>query len=184
MAISTPTTAGQVLTSAYVNNNINSGLVYIKEQTIGSGVSSVTVNSAFSADFDNYKIVVSNVTLSAAGNSSFFKFVGSTGTTYFSNGYFMVSTSTTVNGLGFNAVNTGIWIGVTGGTTSWSFDVMSPFLAANKNLVGSSAGSGATAYNNFAGSDTSATSRTGFILEQATTNLTGGIITVFGYRKA
>ena len=35
------------------------GLWLVKSQTIGTGVSSVTVTDAFSADYDSYKIVIS-----------------------------------------------------------------------------------------------------------------------------
>lgn len=38
------------------------GLVLVKQQTIGSAVSSVTVNNAFNDNFDNYQIVVSSKT--------------------------------------------------------------------------------------------------------------------------
>jgi hypothetical protein len=184
MTVSTPTTAGQILTSAYVNNNINSGLVYIKQQTIGSGVTSVPVTSAFSAEFDNYRIVVSKVVVSASGNSSFITLSGSAGATYFTNGWFMAPSSGTVNGFNSNGVTTGVWLGITGNTTSIAFDVMSPFLAAATNVVGSSSGSGNSFNNNFAGSDSNAASSTGFTLTQATSNWTGGTITVYGYRKA
>ena len=34
------------------------GLWLVKTQTIGSGVGSVAVTGAFSADYDNYKIIV------------------------------------------------------------------------------------------------------------------------------
>jgi hypothetical protein len=41
------------------------GLVLIKTQTIGTGVSSVAVTSAFSAAYDNYKIIISGGVASA-----------------------------------------------------------------------------------------------------------------------
>lgn len=185
MAISTPTTAGQILTSAYVNNNINSGLVYIKEQTIGSAVSSVPVTSAFSTTYDNYRITVSGVAVSAAASSAYITLSGSAGSTYSANGIYMLPSSATVNGLNQNQASTGFWLGITGGTWSATFDLMNPFLAKATNLVGNSASSGATGYyNTCLGADSNAASSTGFTLTQLTTNWTGGIITVFGYRKA
>jgi len=42
-----------------------SGLTLIKTQTIGSGVSSVTVTNAFSSSYDNYKIIISGGSSSA-----------------------------------------------------------------------------------------------------------------------
>ena len=59
MAIKTFTT-GEVLTAADTNTYLaNSGLVYVKSQTIGSAVSSVNVTSAFSSTYDNYVITLS-----------------------------------------------------------------------------------------------------------------------------
>ena len=68
MTISTPTISGQILTSAYVNNNINSGLVYVTSVTVGSAVLTVNVPNAFSAEYDNYRIVLSNIDCSVDGN--------------------------------------------------------------------------------------------------------------------
>jgi hypothetical protein len=47
---------GETLRSADMNAV---GLWLVKTQTIGTGVSSVTVTGAFSADYDNYRIIVS-----------------------------------------------------------------------------------------------------------------------------
>jgi hypothetical protein len=184
MAISTATTPGQILTSAYVNNNINSGLVYIKEQTIGAGVSTVVVPSAFSTTYDNYRITISKVAVSGTGNSMFLSLSGTAGSTYFANGFYMSPGSTTINGFQSNGVSTGMWLGITGTTMSISLDISSPFLAAATNLVGMTSCSGASFNNTYMGNDTNAASSTGFTLNQATTLLTGGTITVYGYRKA
>ena len=52
-----PYSSGDVLTAADLNQS--SGLVLVKTQTIGSGVSSVTVSDAFSSTFDHYLITAS-----------------------------------------------------------------------------------------------------------------------------
>jgi hypothetical protein len=62
MAISTPTTAGQVLTSAYLNNNINSGYTYISTSTLtaqGAPGSPFQVTGVFSSTYDEYLIIAS-----------------------------------------------------------------------------------------------------------------------------
>jgi len=59
MAISTPTTAGQILTSAYVNNNINSGLTYIKTQALSGSATNIT--SCFSAIYTAYRIIFTDL---------------------------------------------------------------------------------------------------------------------------
>ena len=51
-----PYSSGDVLSASDLN--ASSGLVLVKTQTIGSGVSSVTVTGAFSATFDNYRIMI------------------------------------------------------------------------------------------------------------------------------
>jgi len=185
MAIKTFTT-GEVLTASDTNTYLaNSGLVFIKQQTIGTAVSSVSVTSAFSTDYDNYRIIISKTTVSAVGNSAFITINGSTGSTYSSNGIYMTPTSGTVNGLASNQVASGFWVGVTGGVWSGSFDVISPFLSAVTNFFGQSAGSGGTSYyNTTMAADSNAASSTGFSVVQAVANLTGGTITVFGYRKS
>jgi hypothetical protein len=185
MAIKTFTT-GEVLTASDTNTYLaNSGLVFIKQQTIGTAVSSVSVTSAFSTDFDNYRIIISKTTVSAVGNSAYITINGSTGSTYSSNGIYMTPTSATVNGLALNQQNLGFWLGITGGVWSGSFDVISPFLGAVTNFFGQSGGSGASSYyNSTMAADSNAASSTGFSVVQASTNLTGGTITVFGYRKS
>jgi hypothetical protein len=51
-----PWSSGDVLTAADLN--AYAGLVLVKTQTIGSGVSSVTVTNAFSSTFDSYRVVI------------------------------------------------------------------------------------------------------------------------------
>ena len=185
MAIKTFTT-GEVLTAADTNTYLaNSGLVFIKQQTIGSGVSSISVTSAFSTDYDNYRIIISKTTVSSIGNSAYITISGSSGSTYSSSGIYMTPTSGTVNGLALNQLTTGFWLGITGGVWSGSFDVISPFLGSVTNFFGQSGGSGGSAYyNTTMSADSNAASSTGFTVVQLSANFTGGIITVFGYRKS
>jgi hypothetical protein len=66
MTVSAATSAGQILTSAYLNNNINAGLTYVKQQAFtGSGTAKLT--SCFSADYDNYRLVYGCTTAPAGG---------------------------------------------------------------------------------------------------------------------
>ena len=59
-----PYSSGDVLTAADLN--ASSGLVFIKSQTIGSGVSSVTVTNVFSSTFENYKVVTTGIAASGS----------------------------------------------------------------------------------------------------------------------
>ena len=56
------------------------GLELIKTQTIGSGVTTVTVSDVFSSTYDNYKIIISGGAASATGEMQMR--LGSTNTNY------------------------------------------------------------------------------------------------------
>lgn len=182
MAISAATTAGQILTSAYVNNNINSGLVYVTSVTVGSAVSTVAVTGAFNSTYDNYRIVYNGGTSST--NASLGMTLGAITSGYYS-GLVRVQTATgTVVGLADN--NAAKWGQVGYAATSsvaLSFDILNPFAAVP------------TAYHNAGwvltsdcgtsnGINSSATSFTSFNIIPGSGTLTGGTITVYGYRKA
>ena len=78
MAVPPDFVAGQVLTAAQMNAV---GLWLVKTQTIGSGVASVTVTDAFSADYTNYRIILTG---GAASASSYLALtLGATATGYY-----------------------------------------------------------------------------------------------------
>ena len=95
--------------------------------TIGSAVSSVVITNAFSATYDNYRIIISGTVVSSVGSSAFMTINGSTGATYSANGFYMAPSSGTLNGYSQNQTSAGFWLGVTGGTSSISLDIMNPF---------------------------------------------------------
>jgi hypothetical protein len=180
MGIPSGYTSGQVVQA--VPTGIQSAFVLIKTQTIGSAVTSVTVSDAFSATYDNYRIVVSGTAVSATDSSLFITLGGSAGSTYNYTGVYYVYTSTSATGINASASAAGLWLGISGGTFSASFDLMSPFLAKATNLVGQSSGSKHA--NQLYGYDSNAASSTAFTLTQVTTNLTGGTIKVYGYTNS
>ena len=61
MTVSTATTAGQILTSAYVNNNINSGLVYIDSKTWTSTAAAQQIDNCFTSTYANYRLVLTAI---------------------------------------------------------------------------------------------------------------------------
>ena len=67
--MATPPTfsSGAVLTAAQMNSV---GMWLVKTQTVGTAVSSVTVTGAFSADYDNYLILMSGGTGSDSASIS------------------------------------------------------------------------------------------------------------------
>jgi hypothetical protein len=71
MAIKTFTT-GEVLTAADTNTFLaNSGLVFVKQQTVGGGVTSVSVTDAFSSTYDNYRVIYSGGTAASPASLTF-----------------------------------------------------------------------------------------------------------------
>jgi hypothetical protein len=157
------------------------GLWLVKTQTIGTGVSSVTVTGAFSADYDNYKIIISGGT-NSVGTDASFQLTGITGSNYQTVGYFMIPGVATVNAYG-PAASTQWLVGSINATRyTAEFDVISPFLSQEKFML-NMAGISTTTYYNFSGLCTSTSSATGFSYISNTGAFTGGTIRVYGYRN-
>ena len=148
--------------------------------TIGTNNTSVTVNNAFSADYDNYKIVISDVVGSTAANMTF-QFSGITGSVYLAAGTFFNFGSATVNGFGPAAATSWIMAPSNTLTSNWSADVISPFASRRKVFMGKGVGD-ASNYE-FNGYCNSTTSATGFVISPSAGNITGGKIRVYGYRN-
>jgi hypothetical protein len=184
MAIKT-FTAGSVLTAADTNTYLaNSGLVLVKSQTVGTGVSSVNVTSAFSTDYDNYRILYTNG-LSSAGAIGISMKLGTLTAGYYS-GVVNVSYNTAlVTGTGQD--NQAIWNNVGGSGAAnyviFDADVYAPFLS-RWTFFASRGIHFAFTFSTANGLNTSTSSITDFTLQPASGTLTGGTITVYGYRKA
>jgi hypothetical protein len=171
---------GEVLTAAAMDSI---GLWLVKTQTVGTGVSSVTVTGAFSADYDNYKIIISGGSASASADLRVQ--VGASVTGYYA-GYSRVSFSAgAVTGRNDNDA---VRFQACGATSTnghaANFDLNMPFLSAFTYFsapvlfpaTGDSAGFGSGFLNN-------TTSHTALTISPSTGTLTGGTIRVYGYRK-
>jgi hypothetical protein len=161
------------------------GLTFIKSQAIGSGVQTVTVTNAFSTDYNDYRIVVSNTTLSGGG-IAYMTINGSAGSTYASSGYSMSYTSATITG-DYTGASSSQGFGLAGalGTSSSTFtvDIFSPFLATTTQTVSRYASN--TIQSVWSGYDSNTSSSTNFTLDiNSTFTFTGGTIYVYGYAKA
>jgi len=161
-----------------------SGLTLVSATTIGTTVSSVTVSSAFSSTYDNYRIILSGGVASTATEINMT--LGATATGYYR---FLVSgsyTSDTVNGAG--SANTTSWRHTASGSTtllSGEIDLYSPNLAKNTSIIGRGAQAsttGATLWQNGYLNDT--TQYTAFTFTPQTGTLTGGTIRVYGYQNS
>jgi hypothetical protein len=183
MAIKTFTT-GEVLTASDTNTYLaNSGLVYVKSQTVGTGVSSVTVTSAFSTDYDNYLVQLSGGV--SSGDANLRLTLGSTATGYYASGIYVGYTAATVFGTN---TNNGTFIDIGYGSTnalSGRGEIESPFLT-KRTVFRTNPVSTSTSYpmGVFGGYLNDATSYTAFTITASSGTMTGGTITVYGYRKA
>jgi len=183
MAIKT-FTSGEVLTAADTNTYLaNSGLVLVKQITVGTGVSSLLVSDCFSSTYDNYRVVWRVNSQSTTAN-----FVmainGSTGANYYTSGLYMAPGSTTINGYQISAgysIVVGVYQGAIS-SASGSFDIWSPNIATRTFC---NTTSGGPSYFWWGGGQIADTNQsTNLILGCSAGTVTGGIVTVYGYRKA
>jgi hypothetical protein len=162
---------------------VTSGYELIKTQTIGTSVTAVTVTGAFSTTYDSYKILINGGV--ASGEAILNLQIGNATTAYY---------QTLIYGLysGGGALNAPVSNGAnftycgTGNTTglNMNLNVDSPFLAKNTfvsgNLSRITPASYAGSNQGYLGNTNSYTS---FILGTNGPSMTGGTISVYGYRK-
>ena len=184
MTISTATTAGQILTSAYVNNNINSGMQVVKTQTVGTAVSTVTVASCFSASYDNYKIMYTNGQSSTACDLTI-QLSGIT-TAYYGGIMNVSSAPGGVSVAGVNNAASWSYAGMMRGSSAGGmldFDLYGPFLSTCRSRCHAPyVRSDDQSFGTFTGILENTASATGFVLGTSAGTLTGGTIVVYGYR--
>jgi hypothetical protein len=154
------------------------GLRLIKKQTIGTGVSTVTVTNAFSATYDNYLIMINGGVGSTTAEINMK--LGSTATGYY--------TALLYASFGVNSAqavtlsNAGYWAYIGAGSTNSlraNCNVLSPFLAKNSQfnsiwLQTDTSGNASGYLNN-------STSYTDFTVYPISGTWTGGTIYVYGY---
>jgi hypothetical protein len=173
---------GEVLTASDTNTYLNNGgLVYITSTTVGSAVSSVTISNCFSSTYDNYRIVYAGGTQSA--QQRFSMVLGASATGYYE-GLWYVNFSGAATGSA-STNNGSAWSYIAGGNTSatgFIIDLQNPYLAmyTQMNCVGALQTAQATWTQ---GIHAVATSYTGFTITPQSSTVTGGTVTVYGYRK-
>jgi hypothetical protein len=158
------------------------GLWLVKSQTIGTTVSSVTVSDVFSADYENYRIILTGGVASTSNtlNLTF----GATSSGYSRVGISMAFNSNTVGGLAGESQASIAAVGL--GTTNdlnACFDVFMPFAAKRTVISTVTARPVASGSVNWlVGYVDNTTSYTAFTLTTSTGTVTGGTIRVYGYR--
>jgi hypothetical protein len=170
--------SGAVLTAAQMNSV---GLWLISKSTIPASSLLYTTPTVFSSDFDNYRVIIRGVKSSAV--SDLLINFGGTTTGYYGSAYF-----DNYNGAvtGTNRRNNGanLYIGgveTTLGEQVISMDIANPFIAMSTSINGGYYGNGYSGW--FGGTQANATSFTTLTVRPATGTITGGTITVYGYRS-
>jgi hypothetical protein len=157
------------------------GLTHLVTQTIGTAVASVVVNNVFSSTYDNYKVIL-NTSASSGGNAFRMTLNNSTGSTYSWAGNVQLYSAgnTFQNG----SAQSSFSVGITGASNTNNFiiEVFNPFLAERttfKSQFACLADGG-----QYHGADSNAASQTGFTFSTSGPTLTGGTVSVYGYRKS
>jgi hypothetical protein len=155
--------------------------------TVGSSVSSVVIDNAFSSTYDNYRISMSGGVGSTPAALTFK--LGASSTGYYFSGLSVLYSADT---LGYSRTNNGSTWDVVGGSyvdgARLEVDLVNPFVSARKTglymyglidyrTAGSSRVGGAGFHN-------VADSYTGFTIGVGAGTLTGGTIRVYGYRNS
>lgn len=164
----------------------NSGLVLVKSQTITGSVASVTVTNAFNSTYDNYYILVSGGTM--AGAAAIGAQLGPSSVAGYNTGYYLGVTRITAAAATANlgVSNGSNWVYVAVGDTSgltMSFKVFEPFLTKPTRYFTEWADPRATDGWGAGGGSHQTASSFSDITIVGGSNIVGGSITVYGYRK-
>ena len=158
------------------------GLRLVKKQTIASGVTSQAVTGAFSATYENYKILVTGG-VASTGTTLLLKLNGITTGYYTSMVYVPFSGSATPAGI--NQANAAYFNWAGGASTASIYadiDIQNPFTAkpkAGKGTFLELSTTGNSAASHFYNASTA--SATAFTIEAFSGTMTGGTIYVYGY---
>ena len=158
-----------------------SGLTLVSATTVGTTVASVTVSSAFSATYDNYRIIYTGGVASAENVLQLT--LGATTTTYyFSIGYIPYDTGTFAT---ITTNNGSHWTYAGSGNTTITIldcDIFRPFAASKTIMTGKVANLGNAQF--YGGYLNNSTSYTAFTVTCSTGTITGGTIRVYGYQNS
>lgn len=162
---------------------IPGGLVLVKTQTIGTAVTSVVVADAFSATYDAYYINVIGGTSST--DAEFTLKLGATTTGYYSGRSRVTYSGATTSTASDNNATAWNSVGFTySNSLIASFNLLNPFGTKNtfyNNMFMEPATSGRGGFS--AGYLNNSTSYTEFTLTPTGGTITGGTISIYGYRK-
>jgi len=171
--------------SAWVSLVTAPGLSLIKTQTIGSGVSSITVSDAFSSTYDNYKITITGGTGSI--NQIGLRITMGSNTA----GVQGVSTGAEYGGAAYaaSAINNGAYfdfVGMANNTSIFmSGEIHSPYLSENTFAAFTGSRYNSNGYPTASFYELlNTTSYTAFTITMNQGTLTGGTIRIYGYANS
>jgi hypothetical protein len=161
-----------------------SGLTLVKTQTIGSGVSSVTVSDAFSTTYDSYQVIINGGVGSTDVNLNLK--LGSTATGYYSTRIVSSFASATVasgndnNGVTWTAVGH-----MSSAAIAFNLFIQDPFLSKNTKFNSLAIAPYTTGSSGVVGGFLNdSTSYTAFTITPGSGTLTGGTIRVYGLQNS
>ena len=180
--------AGEILTSADMNDVSTlgnyQGLFWIKSQTVGNAVSSVTVSSVFSSDFANYRIIYTGGTASVDNDLKLT--LGAAATGYYAGFAYVPYGTGVVTGIANN--NATSWANIGSQRTvrnSLDVDLFGPNEAFQTGMTARYFGiTGGAVGGSMGGFHNATTQHTAFTITCTSGNITGGTIRVYGYRNS
>ena len=149
--------------------------------TVGTAVSSVTVSGAFSAAYDNYKIIVSGGTQST-DDSIRLQFGATTTGYYDARPRVTIATGAITANATNNGSNSAVGYGRSTGL-SLNVEVMNPFLTTQTQYFSNGYFLATNVIDTVSGFVNNNTSYTGFTLIPNSGNMTGGTIKIYGYNN-
>lgn len=161
-----------------------SGLVFIKSQTIGSGVTSVSVSDAFTSTYANYYITFTGFYNS--GSDAVMTLKVNNSTTYATTFTTTAFSGGAVSGTGTSSTGAGVYVGLTSPPIqSFAVSVFNPFDTTRTTIVsGGNIGVSVT-LNSGLGTSVDNNSSSSFSLNIGSSQtITGGIIRVYGIRNS
>jgi hypothetical protein len=157
----------------------NSGLVFVASSTVGAGVTTHAVSNCFSSLYDNYKITwAGGVGTNPVAVSMQ---LGASTTGYYQGLQYVTYSTGAVSSISTNNGSSWQYAGeASPSMCAIDLDLFNPFLAKFSTIFGGYSG---TVGGSISGYHGVATSYTGFSIIVAGNTITGGTVTVYGYRK-
>jgi hypothetical protein len=162
------------------------GLVLIGSATIGSAVSTITINNCFSSVYDNYKLSISG-SIPSTGADMRLTPTAVTGTpAVYGSSVYSRSYDGTIARYG-DAGSTYFTVGLVSALAYLDCEIQAPYVSSKMTVVYSrfvnSNGGPGGANGMYNGFENSALTCTGLVMSLSSGTFTGGTISVYGYKK-